>query len=181
MCGQASDGPRSATWRRVYVPGSKKTVVERDIDLLTQDELKMHATAAAPAMKEGLQIWIDHHQCFSRRPRQGDRNILDARWVANRRWVKKDDVSTQRVRIIRQLMTLRGLNVVEAECLITYVGTSSHMPEKGAASEAVPTSTKLALRAPMSARNSGQLHVESCDFAAAASNNGRRCLRGCRF
>ena len=66
---------------RVYTSSSsKKAVVERDTDLLTPDEFRIHAKEVAAATHEELKIWIDHG-CFTRRSRQGARNILDVRWV----------------------------------------------------------------------------------------------------
>jgi hypothetical protein len=72
---------------RVYVAGNKKAVVERDTDLLTQDEFRRHAPEVAASTLEELNIWVNH-QCFQRRPRQGARNILDVRWVAKWKWIK---------------------------------------------------------------------------------------------
>ena len=77
---------------RSYLAGNcRTTVVERDDDLLTKDDLRKYPKEVASATLEELQTWIDH-DCFRRRPRRGARNILDVRWVAKWKFRKaKDD------------------------------------------------------------------------------------------
>lgn len=75
---------------RIYLARPKKAVVERDTDVLTRDEMKTRAKEVTVATEEELQIWVGHG-CFTRHPRQGARNILDVRWVAKWKWVKKQD------------------------------------------------------------------------------------------
>ena len=54
---------------RVYTTNNvKRSVVVRDNDDLSPEEFRTHKDAVAAAVKEELQVWIDH-QCFTRRPR----------------------------------------------------------------------------------------------------------------
>lgn len=117
------------------MPGSASTRPEAT-DLLTPEEIKSCAKEILAATQEELEIWIDH-QCFTRRPRQGARNILDVRWVAKWKWGKKKGDPTHKQRIIRMRMTLRGFKDVEAECLITCAGTSSRTSQNIVTSDAV--------------------------------------------
>ena len=136
------DGPPEATLPggcarlRVYTAQAKRAVVERDTDLLTADEFKQHAKAVAAATYEELKIWIDH-DCFTRRPRRGARNVLDVRWVGKWKWVKSKEDPSKKVRIIRMRMTLRGFKDTEAEGLNTYAGTTSRVSQRVVTSEAV--------------------------------------------
>ena len=121
---------------RVYLSaqGPKKAIVDRDTDLLTPEEYQRHAKEVAAAVLEELKIWIAH-ECFTRRPRRGARNILDVRWVGKWKWVKNKEGG--KTRIIRMRMTLRGFKDREAEGLDTYAGTSSRLSQRIVVSEAV--------------------------------------------
>jgi hypothetical protein len=100
--------PQSCARLRVFLAGhSKKAVIETDTDLLTPEEYRKHAREVAAAMHEELRIWIQH-QCFTRRPRKGARNILDVRWVGKWKKVKSSADPNKLNRIIRMRMTLRG-------------------------------------------------------------------------
>lgn len=120
----------------MYVAGPKKAVVVRDTDLLAPEEMRSCAKEVTAAMKEELQIWVDH-SCCTRRPRKGARNVLDSRWVARWKWVKRKDDPSQKQRIIRMRITLRGSKDIEAEGLVTHAGTNSRTSQKVVTSAAV--------------------------------------------
>ena len=52
----------------------RQAVVQRDDDLLTAEQLKKHGAEVQAAMLKELQTWAKL-KCFSRRPRQGARNV----------------------------------------------------------------------------------------------------------
>eukprot|EP00959_Pyramimonas_sp_CCMP1952_P161261 3372107-Pyramimonas_sp.AAC.1 len=54
-----------------------------------------------------MQVRVDHN-CCSRRSRRGARNILDCRWVGKWQWTRGESDPSQKVRIIRMRLTLRG-------------------------------------------------------------------------
>ena len=132
----AEPPPDGSTARlRVYLAPLKTAVVERDTDLLTDAEYYKFAGEVSAAILEELRIWIVH-QCFTRRPRKGARNVLDVRWVGKWKWVKSKIDPSKKVRIIRMRMTLRGFKDVDAADLITFAGTSSRVSQRIVVSEA---------------------------------------------
>eukprot|EP00974_Lingulodinium_polyedra_P091985 8915776-Lingulodinium_polyedra.AAC.1 len=58
----------------------RQTVVQRDDDMFTQEQLRTHWLEVRQAMLKELQTWAQL-KCFSRRPRQGARNVIDVMWV----------------------------------------------------------------------------------------------------
>lgn len=120
----------------MYLAGPKKALVDRYMDMFTPEDMKSCAEEVLAATSEELQIWVDH-QCFIRRSRRGAQNILDVRWVAKWKRVKKKHDPRQKQRVVRMRMTLRGLKDGETEGLITYDGTSSRTSQKVVTSEAV--------------------------------------------
>ena len=101
---------------RVYVANLKKAVVDRDTDLLTSDEYRNFAREVAAAILEELMVWIGH-ECFTRRPRRGARNILDVKWVGKWKRTKSKEDPSKMVQIICMRMTLRGIKDVDADSL----------------------------------------------------------------
>ena len=121
---------------RSYVASSKKTVIDRDTDLLTPEEYAQNKSEVAAAIKEELMVWIQH-KCFARKPRKNARNILDVRWVGKWKMTKDKLDETKKNRIIRMRMTLRGFKDRDADSLETYAGTSSKVSQRLVVSEAV--------------------------------------------
>jgi hypothetical protein len=66
--------------QRMFFSGVKRTVVQRDDDILTAEELRTHAKEVAAAMLKELITWAEL-KCFSRRLRKDEKNITDCRWV----------------------------------------------------------------------------------------------------
>ena len=97
-------------------------------------------------MLKELQTWCKL-KCFSRRPREGARNIIDVRWVIKFKW-EVPIVDMQRrggpqtepskpVRTIRARLTVRGFKDSERNDIDRYAGTSTRCSQKLIVSEAV--------------------------------------------
>ena len=71
----------------------------------------------------GLQVWVEH-KWFKRRPRAGARNDPGRRWVGKWKWTKRKDDPTEKARVIRARLTLRGCKVADAATISTGAGTS---------------------------------------------------------
>ena len=84
--------------------GVRASVVERDDDNLTAEEIKTHSAAVQAAKVKELRAW-QHYKCFSRKPRRNARNVIDARWVVKWKWVEE---AGKRERVIRARLTVRG-------------------------------------------------------------------------
>jgi hypothetical protein len=112
----------------------KKVVIERDTDLLTPEEYQTNHKLVVSAVHEELVTWIEH-KCFTRKLRKHAWNVLDVKWVGKWKWVKPKPPATEKVRIIRMRMTLRGFKDQEAEGLITFAGTSTRNSQRLIVSE----------------------------------------------
>ena len=118
--------------------------VERDDDLLTPAELKEHADEVNAAMKKELSTWATHG-CFSRRSRNGARNVIDCRWVIKWKWDEEtltvaaaaSGQVAKRRRVIRARLTVRGFKDVDKGQVATYAGTSQRFSQRVIVSEAV--------------------------------------------
>ena len=100
----------------------KKTVSDRDTDDLTKEELITHRDAVTAAIAKELKTW-QHYKCFSRRPKQGARNVIDCRWVIKWQFVQNDSGVMERT--IRARLTVQGFKDRDAEFLNTYAATST--------------------------------------------------------
>ena len=96
--------------------GVKKAVIERDTDILTKDEERIHKEEIAAAILKELKTW-QHYQCFSRRPRSESKNIIDSRWVLKWKWVADDTGKSRRV--IRARLCVRGFKDIDAGNLVS--------------------------------------------------------------
>ena len=104
----------------------KKTVIERDTDLLTKQELRIHKDAVKMAMLRELKTWAGL-KCFSRKLRRHAKNIVDSRWVYKWKWEGEGD---ERKRTIRARLTCRGFKDKEAPLLETYAGTAQRASQR---------------------------------------------------
>ena len=68
----------------------KKAVIERDTDDLTREELVTYRDAVVTAIATELKTY-HNFKCFSRRPKQGARNVIDGRWVIKWKFVQQPD------------------------------------------------------------------------------------------
>ena len=131
--------------QEIYLNGSRRTVVQRDDDILTAEELKTHAREVAASMLSELKTWAKL-KCFSRRRRAGARNIIDCRWVIKWKYeqeaISVDAASNQAVaqsarkRVIRSRLTVRGFKDRDAQNLDSYAGTSQRYSQRLVCSEA---------------------------------------------
>ena len=97
--------------------GSVRTsVVKRDDDVLSPEEVKQHWTDVCKAMVKELQTWVKLG-CISRKARSVARNVIDTRWVLKWKWdtptvsvegSRAEDKSLKPVRVIRARLTIRG-------------------------------------------------------------------------
>ena len=63
-----------------HASGVRRTIIERDTDILTKEEIVKHEQEVEAAMLSELQLWAKFG-CMSRRPRKGAQNVIDCRWV----------------------------------------------------------------------------------------------------
>jgi len=74
---------------KMYLNGARRAVAQRDDDILTADELRVHAKEVAAAMLKELLTWAKL-KCLGRRSKREANNIIDCRWVT--KW--KHEIST---------------------------------------------------------------------------------------
>ena len=124
----------------------RQAVVKRDDDILTAEQIKQHWPEIQKAMIKELQTWAKL-KCFSRRPRQGTRNIIDVRWVIKFKWETPTKVkprnggrpaqAPQPIRTIRARLIVRGFKDSERGDIDRYAGTCTKCSQKLIVSEAV--------------------------------------------
>ena len=68
--------------------GQKRTVVERENNILSLDEARAHVKECDKAMLDELTRWLTLG-AFERMPKQQATNVIDARWVL--RWKEPPD------------------------------------------------------------------------------------------
>jgi hypothetical protein len=111
----------------------RKTVIERDTDLLTQEELWTHRPAIEASILEELSIWVKF-ATFARHWRTNrSQNIMTSRFVA--KWKFVTDANGQRRRIIRMRMTIRGFQDWFAHLDENYSATASRQSQRIVCSE----------------------------------------------
>ena len=118
--------------------------MERDDDVLTPEEVKLHDDEVKAAMFKELITWAKH-KCFSRRSRLNAHNIIDCRWVLKWKWEEEtlsiaNSASGQvakKGRVIRARLTVRGFKDVDKGHVATYAGTSQRYSQRIIVSEAV--------------------------------------------
>ena len=67
----------------------KKTVIERNTDDLTREELITHREAVTSAIATVLKTW-QQYEYFSVHAKQGARNVIDCRWVTKCKFAQDD-------------------------------------------------------------------------------------------
>ena len=125
------------------VKETKKAVVKRDDSLVTKEELLQHGPEVEAAIQKGFETWVKH-ECISREPRAGVKNIINVRWVykwkheAEVRSAESSDTSSSTTRrVIRARVCLRGFKNVRAQGIANSVGTSQRYSQRLVCSEAV--------------------------------------------
>jgi hypothetical protein len=118
---------------RIYLAaGAKKAVIERDTDLLTNEELAAHKEEVKAAILAELATWAKY-ECFSPKKRSVARNIIDSRFVF--KW-KYETINGKSRRVIRARLCVRGFKDKDKATLDTYAGTSKRYSQRIVASTA---------------------------------------------
>jgi len=105
-----------------YPSGAKKTVVEREHNILTREEALQHEAACNKAMLDEMQRWANLG-AFERMPKKCASNVIDARWVL--KWKVVQDQ-----RIIKARLVVRGFKDLQAAQLSTYAGTTTRWGQR---------------------------------------------------
>ena len=71
--------------------GTRRAVVQRDVDVLTPDQVKGRWEEVKTARLVELKTW-NKLKCFSRKRRDHARNIIDTRWVLKFKWIHPAEV-----------------------------------------------------------------------------------------
>ena len=124
--------------------GSRRTVVQRDDDMLTAEETKTYGKEVEAAMLKELLTWAQL-KCFSRKLRRDVRNIIDCRWVLKWKWEQattdvKDgghQAEIPKKRVIRARLTVRGFKDRQKDSLESYAGTAQRFSQRLLCSVAV--------------------------------------------
>ena len=85
----------------VYPSGVKKTVVEREQNVISRDEALKHEKECNQAMLDELKRWLNLG-AFDRVSKKHASNVIDARWVLKKKTVNGN-------RIIQARLVVRGL------------------------------------------------------------------------
>ena len=114
---------------RLYPSGHKKTVVERENNILTLEEAQLHGKLAEQAMLDEMTRWHTLG-AFQRMDRRLASNVIDARWVLKWKIVNGK-------RIIQARLVVRGFKDLQASSLSTFAGTTSRWGQRFVNSVAV--------------------------------------------
>ena len=86
--GQFVDDKHMAILQVYVTKAAKKSVVIKDDDLLTKQEMLKHSTEVAAATLAELKTWNDH-ACFEVWPLKDARNVMTSWYVAKWKWIQK--------------------------------------------------------------------------------------------
>ena len=107
---------------QAYASGLKRTVVERQNNILSIDEVRRHQAECDKAMMDELQRW-HNLKAFERMPKALSHNVVDSRWV-----LKWKEVGGKRV--IHARLVVRGFKDHQATQLNTFAGTTSRWGQR---------------------------------------------------
>ena len=126
--------PQDIATMRVYISeNTKRSVVVKEDDLLSKQDMNTHVKGVADATVAEIKKWLDN-SCFETCDFAKAQNIMTSRYVAKWKWVKQADSSWSRV--IRMRLCLRGFMDTEAFSLDTFSGTAKRTSQRIIASEA---------------------------------------------
>ena len=117
---------------QIYKAGPSHAVIQRDTDLLTNEEIKQHKPAVEAAILEELRTWVKH-ETFVRAKRTQGMNVMTSRFIA--KWKVTVATDGTRTRIIRMRMALRGFQDWYAHLHETYSGTATRVSQRILCSE----------------------------------------------
>ena len=121
---------------RFYEAHTRKVVIDRNDDLLTEQEIKNHSSEVLQAMLDELNTW-NGFRCFKRINKEETKCIIDTKWVL--KWKLKGGV-----RHIRARLCLRGFKESGCDDDTNYSATASRLSQRLLVSEAVLRSWTLA-------------------------------------
>ena len=121
---------------RFYEARTGKVVIDRNDDLLTEQEIKDHSTEGLQAMLDELNTW-NGFRCFKRTKKEETKCIIDTKWVL--KWKLKGGV-----RHIRGRLCLRGFKESGCDDDTNYSATASRLSQRLLVSETVLRSWTLA-------------------------------------
>ena len=107
---------------RCYPSGAKRTVVERENNILSREEALKHEKQCNQAMLDELRRWLNLG-AFERCSKEHAGNIIDARWVLKWKVVNGD-------RIVQARLVVRGFKDLQAAQLSTFAGTTTRWGQR---------------------------------------------------
>ena len=113
---------------RFYESHTRKTIIERSDDLLTDQEMRENAQAVFQAMLDELLTW-NSFRCFKRIPKGETKCVIDCKWVL--KWKVKNGE-----RKIRARLCLRGFKETGADGESNYSATATRLSQRILVSEA---------------------------------------------
>lgn len=113
---------------RFYENHTRKTIIERSDDLLTDQEVRENAQAVFQAMLDELLTW-NSFKCFKRIPKGETKCVIDCKWVL--KWKVKNGE-----RKIRARLCLRGFKETGADGESNYSATATRLSQRILVSEA---------------------------------------------
>ena len=113
---------------RFYQAHTRKAVIDRNDDLLTDQEIRENAELVTQAILDELKTW-QSFGCFERQPRAEATNLIDSKWVL--KWKFKGDQ-----RIIRARLCLRGFKEHQADDQNNSSPTATRLSQRLMVSEA---------------------------------------------
>lgn len=121
--------PNDTVEIRCYEAHTRKAVIDRSDDLLTQEEMRQNAAECLDAVHQELKTWKDL-KCFTRRPRHEAPTIIDTKWVFKWKYISG-------VRKIRARLTLRGFKESGSDDQNNYAATATKWSQRLIVSECV--------------------------------------------
>ena len=106
---------------------ARRTVVVRDDDILTSQEMQQHKQEIDAATLEELKTRV-HNKCVSRRPLHGAHNVMGSRHVY--KWKRRQGKHGRWQRIIRVRLALRGFKDMDADSMQTFSGTARRTSQR---------------------------------------------------
>ena len=93
----------------------------KSYDDLTREDFAQYSEEVRKTVRSELETWVEH-KCFDVIPREGARDVLDARWVGKWKKLKHPTDPEEMVWGIRMRMTQRGFKDVDADSLQVFSG-----------------------------------------------------------
>ena len=121
---------------RIYNTHTKKTIIQRDDDILTPEEELEHSQEVVQAILDELKTW-QGFQCFERQKRSEARNVIDVRWVL--KWKIK-----QGKRFIRARLCIRGFKDTGSDQDVNTSPTATRFSQRLLVSETAARRWSLA-------------------------------------